>query len=165
MSKLMRFGAGRTICAGLFTFAFSQGQALAHVTLEKTEAATGSYQVAPFRIGHGCSGSPTVNLRIEIPEGPESVRPQPKPGWTLNVEHSGDRVIAINWKGNLPADQFDSFAMMMRLRQPGPLVFPARQTCERGEANWNEPPGVEGGHPAPVLMVTPAAEMAHVMSH
>ena len=165
MSKLMRFGAARSICAGLFAFAFSQSQALAHVTLEKNEAVTGSYQVANFRIGHGCSGSPTINLRIEIPEGPESVRPQPKPGWTLGVEHAGERVTAINWKGNLPADQFDSFAVMMRLRQPGPLVFPARQTCERGEANWNEPPGVKGAHPAPVLTVTPAAEMAHAMPH
>ena len=165
MSKLMRFGAGRTICAGLFTFAFSQGQALAHVTLEKTEAATGSYQVATIRIGHGCSGSPTVNLRIEIPEGPESVRPQPKPGWTLAVEKQGERVSAILWTGRLEDDQFDQFGVMLKLpAAPGRLYFPTVQRCEAGENDWTMIPAAgQSPHalksPAPMLELTPAEGM------
>jgi uncharacterized protein YcnI len=148
--------------------------AVAHVTLAEPKAVAGSYYVGSFRIGHGCSGSPTTSLRIEIPPNIASARPQPKPGWTLEIEHvplakpmpgeMGEtvtsRVSAITWKGgSLPADQFDVFAVMMKLpATAGTLVFPATQTCAAGEEHWSDAPmaGMRMAHPAPVLILNPA---------
>lgn len=147
--------------------------ALAHVTLAEPTAKAGSYYVATFRVGHGCAGSPTTALRIEIPEGIASARPQPKPGWSLEIEHVPlpkpvpgemgetvtNRVTAITWKGGeLPGDQFDAFAVMMKLPvAPGTLIFPATQTCASGVEHWSDAPmaGMRMSHPAPVLTLTP----------
>src|SRR5690606_13900068 len=49
----------------------------AHATLEKAEAAPGSYK-AVIRIPHGCDGQPTETVRVEVPEGYIGVKPQPK---------------------------------------------------------------------------------------
>jgi uncharacterized protein YcnI len=140
--------------------------ASAHVTLAESSAKAGSSTVATFRVTHGCDGSPTTALRIAVPSGIPSAHPQPKPGWTLAIDHDGDRVTAITWSGgNLPSDEFDEFAVMLKLpKDAGTLVFPATQTCEKGVAQWNEvpQPGQDAHalkNPAPVLSVTanPAA--------
>ena len=52
----------------------------AHVVLAQTQAAPGSTYVAAFRVSHACGDSPTVKLRVEIPEIIEGVNPQPKAG-------------------------------------------------------------------------------------
>ena len=59
--------------------------ASAHVTLEKRQAPVGSYYKAVFAVPHGCAGSPTVKLRVQIPEGVIGIKPMPKPGWTLDM--------------------------------------------------------------------------------
>jgi uncharacterized protein YcnI len=139
--------------------------AQAHVSAEPAEAQAGAYQVVRFRIGHGCSETQgTTALRIEIPPGIVSARPQPKPGWRLAVEHGDGAtgpISAVVWTGRLPADQFDEFAVLLRLpAAPGALYFPAVQTCGAGQAQWTEIPGAgETGrldHPAPSLRLTPA---------
>ena len=132
--------------------------ASAHVTLAETSAKAGSYYVATFRVSHGCDGSPTTALRIEIPASVAFAHPQPKPGWTLAMDHDDDRVTAIIWKGgDLPSDEFDEFSVMLKLpKDAGSLVFPATQTCEKGVEQWNEVPkaGRMLKNPAPVLTVT-----------
>ena len=55
----------------------------AHVTLERTQAPADSYYKAVLQVSHGCKGLPTLAVRVRIPEGVLSVKPQPKPGWTL----------------------------------------------------------------------------------
>ena len=44
-------------------------QAGAHVTLENRQASVSSYYKAVFAVPHGCAGSPTVKIRVQIPEG------------------------------------------------------------------------------------------------
>jgi uncharacterized protein YcnI len=141
--------------------------AQAHVTLADPLASAGSYYAGFFRVSHGCSGSPTVSIRIEIPPTIAIARPQPKPGWTLSVEKAapGGRVTAITWSGRLEADQFDQFGMMLKLPDaPGMLFFPTIQHCETGENDWTARPAPgQDRHslaaPAPTLEVTPAGEM------
>lgn len=135
--------------------------ASAHVTLAENSAKAGSYTVATFRVSHGCGGSPTTALRIEIPASIAFAHPQPKPGWMLAMDRTGDRVTAITWSGdNLPSDEFDEFSVMFKLpKDAGPLVFPATQTCEKGVESWNEVPQAgQDPHalknPAPILTVT-----------
>lgn len=136
--------------------------ALAHVSLDPGEAKAGSYQVLRFRVGHGCgTATTTTALRIETPQGLAGARPQPKPGWTLSVEQDAERVTALVWRGELPADQFDEFAVLAKLpAEPGVLYFPTVQTCGGEESQWTEipDPGEAGlSHPAPSVRVLPAA--------
>lgn len=143
--------------------------ALAHVVATPGEAKAGSYSAIAFRVGHACAtGDATLTLRVEIPDTVASARPQPKAGWTLAVERSDEadpakrRTTAVSWTGRLPGDQFDDFAVLMKLpAQAGDLVFPVIQTCEKGESQWTEiadpqRPGEALTRPAPVVRLTPA---------
>jgi len=146
----------------------------AHIVFAEPTAAAGSYYVGLLRVSHGCGDSPTVSVRVEIPSGIDVARPQPKPGWTLAIEHvplgtpirseSGglitQRVAAITWTGTLPADQFDQFGVMLKLPNAGQVYyFPTTQRCAIGVNAWvNTPPRPEAWHatkmPAPMLTVT-----------
>src|SRR5690625_1722233 len=146
--------------------------AAAHVTLDSTEARVGSYYKAVLRVPHGCAGSPTVKLRVRIPEGVIAVEPQPNPGWTLSTVH-GDyqsaytlhgatlltAVREVAWSGGpLPEDQFGEFAFMAYLADDlpvgKPLRLPAVQECDDGVARWIAREA-DSSTPAPALMLLP----------
>lgn len=158
--------------------------ACAHITFAEPRAAAGAYHAAFLRVSHGCGGAATTMIRVEIPAGIDSARPQPKPGWTLSIERqplahalrseSGaavtERISAVTWSGALPADQFDQFGLMLKLPAvAGPLYFPTVQRCTSGVNAWvNRPAGPEAWHatpmPAPMLIVT-GGEVPMVMGH
>lgn len=148
--------------------------AAAHAVLETPEARAGGYK-AVVTIPHGCDGEATNSVRVDIPEGFVSVKPMPKPGWTLSIEEgayakpyevhgeSVERgVTAVTWSGGaLPDAQFDEFALRGTLAgvEPGQkLFFKTLQSCASGEVAWIEIPA-EGqdahalAHPAPSLTV------------
>lgn len=157
--------------------------ARAHLVFAEPQAVAGSYYAGFLRVTHGCGAADTLSIRVEIPADVVSARPQPKPGWTLAVEHKPlatpirgeggalitERVSAITWTGRLPADQFDQFGIMMKLpATPGALYFPTVQRCTSGSNDWvNLPATPEAWHatkdPAPILTLTPPAE--HHMPH
>uniref|UniRef100_B0T2X3 Nuclear export factor GLE1 n=1 Tax=Caulobacter sp. (strain K31) TaxID=366602 RepID=B0T2X3_CAUSK len=137
--------------------------ALAHVVAAPGEAKAGSYAAIAFRVGHACAaGDTTLKLRVEIPDAVASARPQPKPGWTVEIEKAGEKATALTWTGRLPDDQFDDFAVLMKLpAAPATLTFPVTQTCEKGESQWTEIPDPERPdekltRPAPTVRLTPA---------
>ena len=142
--------------------------AQAHVVAAPGEAKAGSYSAIAFRVGHACgAGDTTLKLRVEIPDAVASARPQPKTGWTIDVEKSGDKATAVTWTGRLPDDQFDDFPLLMKLpaqsdkEGAGTLAFPVIQTCEKGESQWTEVadperPTEKLTHPAPTVRLTPA---------
>lgn len=140
------------------------GPAAAHVSLQPATATAGAYQVLRFGVGHGCGSQATTAVRIEIPPGVATARPQPKPGWTLQVERRRDQtgeVSAVTWRGGpLPADQFEELVMLVKLPPAaGRLAFPAVQACGRAEVRWTEivpAGGPRPTHPAPTLTVSPA---------
>ena len=59
--------------------------AYAHVTLEGRQAAIGTWYKAVFAVPHGCAGSATTKIRVQIPDGVIDVKPMPKPGWNVEV--------------------------------------------------------------------------------
>lgn len=136
------------------------GPAGAHVMLAEPSALPGSSYLAHFHVGHGCSGSPTIGLRIAIPDGVTQAVPQAKPGWAQSVSADGR---SIAWTGGmLAADKPDSFDVRMTLpSQPRTLAFVATQTCESGTVTWSDlpAPGTKPAHPAPLLTVTPHPAM------
>lgn len=151
--------------------------ASAHVTIDPRDAPANGYFKAQFRISHGCKGSPTVRVRVRLPEGTLSVKPQPKPGWQVEIKriklahpldngHGGkvtESVGEVSWYGGSLLDEhFDEFAVMMRLpdRPDATLYFPVVQECAQGANRWVEIP--EAGktlrdlrEPAPALRLTP----------
>jgi uncharacterized protein YcnI len=152
--------------------------ALAHVTLERAEAPADSYYIAVLRVPHGCAGSPTEKLRVQIPEGVTGVKPQPKPGWQLAIEtarvdppikdgHGNvitETVREVDWTGRLPDAYYDEFRMSVKLPdKPGTtLYWKIVQECEKGLHRWIEVP--EAGkasrdyrEPAPALLLRPKA--------
>jgi uncharacterized protein YcnI len=150
--------------------------ASAHVTLERGEAPADSYYKAVLNVPHGCKASPTVAVRVRVPEGVMNVKPQPKPGWKLTISRvrlpqpidaghgrvATERVSEVAWSGGLlPDDQFDEFKMTMKLPdRPGvTLYFPVVQECQDGVQRWIETPPAgkpasELKEPAPALQLT-----------
>jgi len=104
----------------------------AHVSLEQREFAAGSYQKLVFRVGHGCNGSATTALSIQLPESFAAMRPMPKNGW--NIERSPGN---LTWRGGpLPDDFYEEFVMFGKLPAAGSHAIKIVQSCQAGSANW-----------------------------
>lgn len=160
--------------------------AYAHASLETPEAKVGAGYKAVVKIPHGCEGSATVEVSVDIPEGVIAVKPMPKAGWTLATAKGpyareyafyhgmkfSEGVRKVTWRGGpLPDEYYDEFVLSTYIAgelQPGTkLTFPVSQRCEKGEIHWNEV-AKDGedphalAHPAPQLMlVAGSSEHAH----
>ncbi len=162
-------GVLRPLIIGAAAIAALPSVVAAHVVADPNSASTGAYQAVVFRVGHGCGDqAATTALRIEIPPEMASARPQPKPGWTLEIERQDGKVTALTWRGELPDDQFDEFAVLFKLPgEPTTLYFPTVQSCGAAQSQWTEipAPGERVSHPAPSLTVTPKAAAAEAHQH
>ncbi len=160
--RFMAIAASATLAAG---------SAAAHVSVQPASASAGAYQVLRFGVGHGCRDkADTTALRIEIPAGVTVARPQPKPGWGLQIVRNGETVTALVWTGRLPPDQFDEFIVLTKLPETGgPLAFPAIQSCGAEQNRWTEvpPPGApRSKFPAPLVnVITAPPEGGHDHQH
>jgi uncharacterized protein YcnI len=154
------------------------GSAFAHVTFETQEAAVGSTYKAVLRVPHGCDGKATTAVRVQIPEGVISVKPMPKPGWTLQVKKGRyeksyrlhDQAVTsgvkeIDWSGgSLPDEFYDEFVFRGQLAADLPagkkLYFPVVQECEGVAERWIEIPAAGQDedaleYPAPGIKLAP----------
>jgi len=161
---------------GLFGAVFVASSANAHITLENRQASPGSYYKAVFAVPHGCAGSATVKIRVQIPEGVIAVKPMPKAGWSVETvkgkyaasfEYHGatisEGVKEVIWSGGkLPDDNYDEFVaatyLTAALKPSTMLYFPVVQECEQGVSRWIELPSEgkpEGKSPAPGVKLAP----------
>ncbi len=160
--------------------------ASAHVVLEEPAALAGSSYRATFRVGHGCSGSPTTAIRVFLPAGVRGAKPMPKSGWALAVrrevlaqpyESHGktvrEDVVEISWTASapehaLPDAWYDEFVLRATLpAQAGPLWFRVEQRCAEGRLDWVDIPaqglstrGMKT--PAVLLEVLPSGMTGHM---
>ena len=159
--------------------ALAASPAAAHVTLETKQATVGASYKAVFAVPHGCAGSPTVKIRVQIPEGVIAVKPMPKAGWTIDVvegkyaseyDYHGNKLSSgvkeVGWSGGkLPDKYYDEFVMHTvltdALKPNTSLYFPVVQECETGVSRWIEIPVEGAGHshegksPAPGVKLLP----------
>lgn len=156
--------------------------ALAHVTANPDNGAAGSYFETALRISHGCKQSATTAIRVSIPDGILSVRPQAKAGWKIELTKKKlpapvkgahgkmveEVITEISWVGgNLPSDQYDTFGLLLKLpEKTETLWFPVKQQCGQGENDWMEiPKEGQDWHdmkgPAPFVKITPATVHQH----
>ena len=130
-----------------------------HVSLEgKTAPASSTYK-AVFQVGHGCQGSATTGITVQIPAGFQGAKPYPKAGWTLSVQQEKlarpydshgkpvtEDVSVVSWtaagkEAALQDAHFDEFVLRGKLPETaGPLWFKVLQTCESGSNDWSEVP-------------------------
>jgi uncharacterized protein YcnI len=154
-----------TKLSGLFLIAaLPASPAAAHVSLETKQARVGASYKAVFTVPHGCAGSPTVKIRVQIPEGVIAVKPMPKAGWNVDVvegkyaaeyDYHGNKLSSgvkeVAWSGGKLLDKnYDEFVMHTfltdTLKPDTTLYFPVVQECETGVSRWIEIPAEGAGH-------------------
>lgn len=179
-SKLRR---GALALAALF---FATCSAQAHPSFQVRQAAIGSPYRAVISIPHGCDGSPTMRVRVRIPEGVIGVKPKPMPGWSIETKRGGyaraykfyhgavltEGVKEIVWSGKLGDDFYDEFVFAAFLTDSltagTTLHFPVYQECEKGAHAWADVPALgQDAHalksPAPGVALLPVADKTAAM--
>lgn len=162
---------GAAILAAAILFPATAG---AHVHLQPENGPAGSWSTFSVTVPHGCDGSPTTGITIQIPEQIMSVTPAPLAGWTLSttmapvdppvVNDMGtkitSRVNTVTWSGgSLPDHQLAEFRLQLALPDTvgTTLDFPTIQTCVKGENRWIQIPAAgqtEDDVPAPAPTIT-----------
>jgi uncharacterized protein YcnI len=152
----------------------------AHISLENKQATVDAAYKAVFAVPHGCAGSATTKIRVQIPEGVIAVKPMPKAGWTVEIvngkyageyDYHGAKLSEgakeVVWSGGrLPDGNYDEFVvstyLTTGLKPNGMLYFPVVQECEQGVSRWIDIPadghaahGHEGKSPAPGVKLMP----------
>ena len=116
-------------------------------------------------VPHGCAGSATVKIRVQIPEGVIAVKPMPKPGWSVEAikgkyaaeldnhgakSSEGVKEVVCSG-GKLTDDNYDEFVistiLTASLKPNTMLYFPVVQECEQGGSGWIDIP--PAGKPCP----------------
>ena len=158
--------------------------ASAHVTATPSTAAAGAYTVVTFSVGHGCEGSPTTKIEIQVPESVLSVTPSRNPFYDVEktiekldepvADAHGNEVtertasIVYTASTPLPDGERDAFELSFQLpdAEGETLSFPTIQTCQKGETGWTEVPAdgqdaEELENPAPAFEVVAAEAGGH----
>ncbi|MGO2141197.1 MAG: YcnI family copper-binding membrane protein [Leucobacter sp.] len=153
----------------------------AHVGITEGPVEAGSYSILTFGVPHGCDGSATTEVAIQIPEGINAVTPTRNSLYTVaKVMEDLDTPIADS-HGNevtervaqvvytattpLPDGQRDAFELSLQIPEDAAdstLYFPTVQTCEQGETAWVQiPEEGQDGHdldaPAPSVDIIAAS--------
>lgn len=149
--------------------------AAAHVTISPRQGPSDGFFYADFRVPHGCEGSPTTSISVQIPQGVVSIKPEVVPGWTIETREGPyeepvvlhgqeltEGVVEVTWTGG-PLDDahLTNFGMSMKLPagEGETLYFPVVQRCEEGETGWIQIPSTpdeELDEPAPALTLVAA---------
>ncbi|WP_245492953.1 MULTISPECIES: DUF1775 domain-containing protein [unclassified Mesorhizobium] len=180
--KMLNYGLRAALALTAFTISLP---AHAHITFENKEVNAGSTVKFVLRVPHGCAGSPTTAVRIALPEELTEAKPQPKPGWALDVtrieaqgDGSGENVHAargghddavikeIAWSGGkLDAAYYDEFVFRAKVAEDiavAAIFVPIVQECETGVERWIEIPPAGGSSddvkfPAPSIRILPGS--------
>jgi len=133
------------------------GVASAHVTVQEDSVVAGEFAVVTIAVPHGCEGSPTTEVRIQIPETIPTVTPTINAGWDVAkvmealdepIQGEGGEItervseVVYTAKTPLPDGYRDAFALSLAVPDDasGLLFFPTVQVCEAGESDWIEIP-------------------------
>ncbi len=144
--------------AAVAAIVLAASPASAHITLQAKEAAIGAPYDAVFVVPHGCAGSATTRIRVQIPEGVIVIKPMPTAGWNVETvtgkyaaayDYQGSSVSEgakeVVWSGGkLPDHTREEFAVSTfltgGLKADTVLYFPTVQECEQGVSRWIDIP-------------------------
>lgn len=158
------------------------GPASAHVTVNPSNATSGSYAKLTFRVPTESDTASTVSLQVALPTDHPfaSVSLQPVPGWTATTEtvtfdpplQTGrfeltEATSSVSWTADdgvgVKPGEFQEFSISVGpVPDVAALTFPAAQTYSDGAVvHWDEV-AADGqdphdlDHPAPLLTITAA---------
>ncbi len=132
------------VTAGLALAIGAPLAASAHVHVTPETASAGSTETLTFSFSHGCDGSPTTALAVDIPEGVGNATPVVQGGWTITRELGSDGVpTRVVYTADTPVeDGLKATVSMDVLFTEGTadttLAFPVTQTCAEGETAWTQ---------------------------
>jgi uncharacterized protein YcnI len=166
----------KNLVLGIGALCLAVAPAFAHITTHPDSGTADSFFETKFQVPHGCDGSATIAIRIKIPEGVTTVKPQQKPGWTVSVKTrkldkpmkgEGGQVLTetvdeVDWQGgNLPDSLYDEFGLVMKLPagSGNKIYFPVVQECDKGVNRWINIPAPDQKwnairQPAPFVVLT-----------
>lgn len=155
--RLTKTAAGLAAAAAL-VFAGAT-TANAHVTIAEGTVTAGKYATLTFAVPHGCDGSATTKVAMQIPTGVNTVVPTRNAFYTVDTVSEQLDSPATDSHGNtitsrvsqvvytattpLPSTQRDTFSLLVKVPEDAAgttLYFPTVQTCERGEHAWVQIP-------------------------
>lgn len=165
MSLKLGFPASIAAAAALFVSA----SASAHISITGP-AIAGSNQILTFNVGHGCEGSDTVRVEVQIPPEVTVVRGLPSFFGYADVKKNEAGVITsvvFTKDSARPADdQF--YELKIRIKVPelpfDTLYFPTVQYCRTADGSETAPslwtltpanPTAEGAEESPHVLVVP----------
>ncbi len=158
--------------------------ASAHVGASVSDASAGAYTIATFSVPHGCEGSPTTKIEIQVPESVLAVTPTRNPFYEVRTttvqlgepvtDGHGNEVterigsVVYTARTPLPDGQRDTFELSFQVPDAAGemLTWPTIQTCEKGSTDWTQVPA-EGQDedeleaPAPAFEILPATGGGH----
>lgn len=180
--RTMKLLSASFLCAAA-AWVLQAGLAAAHTVADPEEAPAGQSLRAAFRVTHGCKGSATTSVTIQMPKDVLSAKPMPKPGWQLEIKTTPldkpvtgmhgmtikQAVTEVTWSGGRVENaQFDEFVLLIGLPdQAGEtLYFPTIQKCEVGTNNWTMIPAAgqsphDLAEPAPFIRLRKGEEHHH----
>lgn len=104
---------------------------LAHVTVKPSEVATAARQVFTVSVPNESETADVVGVRLVIPEGVKSARPNAKQGWKIDIKKEGEgeaaRVTEISWIST-------GATVPVNLREE--FLFQAQAPAEETELKW-----------------------------
>lgn len=155
-------GIALVTAAGLV--AASPASAHATVQMYGGSATAGGYGAFWIRIGHGCEGSPTKRVVVNVPSSFGSAKPQMMGGWRSKVNVLADGTRQVVWNATrepLRDDEFADFGVSVKYpATEGEVLLPTIQSCVVGKTAWVDTDHA-ADHPAPRLTVGPAAIAGH----
>jgi uncharacterized protein YcnI len=143
--------------------------ALAHVTIQPTEAPTGEFFRFTVRVPTERDDAATTKVEVQFPETVFFVSFQPAEGWRRTVQmktleepveifgEPQDTVVgSVSWEATgagIAPQEFQEFGFSALVpEEAGQLVFPSIQTYDSGEVvRWIGPPDAD--EPAPIIEV------------
>ncbi len=163
---MRRLGA---VLAATTAMVLAATPALAHVTIQPTEALAGSFFRFEVRVPNEREEGKTIRIEVQFPETLFFVSFQPKEGWKRSVqmktldqpveifgEPQTEVVGSVTWQATgegIAPQEFDEFGFSARVpEEEVELVFPSVQTYDSGEVvRWIGPP--DSDEPAPIVRV------------
>lgn len=162
-----RLAGGLALAAALVVAAPLAASAHVHVTPEAASASASTR--LSFSFSHGCDGSPTTALVVNIPDGVDGATPVVDGAWTISREIGDDGVATqVTYTAVTPVEDGLSAAVALDVifatsAANTYVAFPVVQQCETGQTDWIEV--AEDGQstddleaPAPVVAVGSVAE-------
>lgn len=130
----------------LLAFLVSAVPAFAHVAVKPAQVGIAQYNDFVVSVPNE-EATPTIQIRLVIPEGLKSVTPNAKPGWNIQVKKTGEgdaeRVSEVVWSGgSIPVGQRDQFVFSAQTpAKETTIVWKAYQTYGDGDTvAWENDP-------------------------